>query len=263
MKNDHSISTSHFIGATTMNQLISRGHLKSRNLLAFVVAVDIVFIVIYILRWFKSVPFLGYWRFSLANDWGFPEIFQYCQELIIIGLLVALFVHYRNIVYLAWIAIFTFVILDDSMKFHEYAGTWIGNNLAIQPMFGIRIVDIGELIFLGLVGLVCLSLLATGYYLSTPMHRKISMRLIGLMFVFALCGGAFDSIHEMVHNNPVLTLIFGIAEDGGEMLVMSVIVWYTFRLVFPQTMTTAESSKPIEPLSSEAPSVFVPNTRVF
>lgn len=132
--------------------------------------------------------------------------------------------------YVSWLLLFILMLLDDSLKFHERFGSWVIEKFDYQPMFGLRAQDLGELTYVGIFGIILLFFLVGGYYYGDQKYRKTTIDL-GLLFaVFLFFGIGVDMIHEFMDHNRYTLLTLILLEDGGEMVVLSLFVWYLYFL---------------------------------
>jgi len=176
---------------------------------------------------------------SVNSDGGIPEMFQYVKEGFILGMFLLLFIKRRKLVYFSWALVFGYLLLDDAMKLHERLGRLLEIVLGLSPILGLRAEDIGELIAIATTGGMLLILVAVGYYFSDAARKKFSkynfILLCGLLFF----GVFIDMLHQAASKIPLVSGGLGILEDGGEMIVMSLIVWYL--------LTYGQQSKPVPP----------------
>jgi hypothetical protein len=131
--------------------------------------------------------------------------------------------------YLAWCLLFSYLLLDDSIEIHETLGLAISNKLALLPAFNLRARDFGELVVSASVGLFFLTFIAIAYRFGDRTSRKTCKHLIVMLFGLALWGIVVDMIHIAVQA-PSLDPLFNMVEDGGEMVVMSLIASFVFLL---------------------------------
>ena len=89
--------------------------------------------------------------------------------------------------------------------------------------------------------IVLFSALGLTYWRSTSYFRKISLDVVLLLVGLAFFGVAMDMLHVMFYSiegigdwAKILGEGAGWVEDGGEMLVMSLMVWYFFLIVDQQ-----------------------------
>jgi hypothetical protein len=126
--------------------------------------------------------------FSVERERGYAELFQYIKEYWIALILVILAVKWRSILCFIWSLLFFYLLLDDSLEVHEKLGELISQQLAFFP---------------------------------------ISKYLIVMLFILALFGIVGDLLH-MAFYESFLKPFLGLLEDGGEMIVMSIIAWFVF-----------------------------------
>lgn len=212
-----------------------RAKLNKKSLLILLVTIDLLFIILYVIYKLddnilgSDSKFLLSQQFSISRDGSYSEIFQYVKEAAIAIMFFQWFARKRELIYLAWGMTFSYVLLDDSLQLHERLGLLIGRALEFSPMIGLRTRDFGELMVSAIAGIFLLSFIALGYYLSQSSQRKMSQHLLFLLLAIAFFGIIIDMIHEMVKSD-MLWKILAVLEDGGEMVVMSIVVWYVFEL---------------------------------
>lgn len=201
--------------------------LEKNKLLALLLLTDLVFILLHIL--YSYTGLLPSSLYSLARDRGYAEFFQYAKELWIAILLLVLALKQRQELYFSFSVLFFYFLFDDAFEFHERLGELLADWLSLQPAFGLRAVDFGELLIYTLFGLLFLVAFALSFYLSDHKARSIGTALLGLVLFLAIFGVFMDMI-EIVVSQPAAAGVLRIIEDGGEMLVMSLITWFVYRL---------------------------------
>ncbi len=230
---------------------------EANILLLLLILTDIVFIVLNVIYYFStrfpiSVPaspeetslvvqtvsflavFFSNESFSIAYDLGFAESFQYIKEFWIVCLLLNISKRDKSFLLLLWAILFTFLVLDDSIGLHEISGLYLSQIFAIEPMFGVRSRDIGELLFAAAVGLFFFFPLVTSYLKGDEFAKRVSRFLGVLLFALVLFGVGVDVIHQMAEGR--LAQLLGLIEDFGEMIVMSLIVWTAFSFYFSKEL---------------------------
>lgn len=159
--------------------------------------------------------------FNLTHEGGLAEMFQYAKETFITGVLALQAVRWRSGTYGLWALLFGYLALDDSLALHERGGAALAAGLQLEPAWGLRSIDLGELMIAATVALaVMLMLVAIARWGRASLHRASSEMLM-LLALFAVCGVGFDMLHVVAVGHGVPGM--GIAEDGGEMAVMSLI----------------------------------------
>lgn len=199
----------------------------SLKLFYLFLATDIVFIILHLAYIYTGR--ISNISFSIAHDGGYAELFQYLKEYWIAILLCFVAVRKRSVLYLTWSLLFFYLLLDDSINIHERLGAKIANKLSFSTGFELRAQDFGEVIVSAAVGLLFLSLITIAYRFSERQSRKVSRYLIMMLFTLAFFGIAVDLAHVAFRSSS-LQIFFGILEDGGEQVVMSIIACFIFLL---------------------------------
>lgn len=168
--------------------------------------------------------------FSLNRDRGYPELFQYIKEMWVALLFLAVACRTRTAGYLPWALLFVYLLFDDALSLHERIGQDIVVALDLQPSIALRAQDFGELAVSAVVAAVFLVPLGLAYRHGTPNFRQASLSLLLLLSLLAFFGIFFDMLHVAAGARFGLAREFIVAEDGGEMLAMSLLTWYAFLL---------------------------------
>jgi len=216
---------------------------KANTLLKFLLSIDILFIflhALFVFLVFKRIDLS--WSivpFTLNNDDGYPEMFQYLQFIIGIIILIKLLLKTKTMGYMSWLILFVLMLLDDSLKFHERFGTWATEKFNYTPMFGLRAQDLGELTYVAVFGSILLFFLVGGYYYGDKKYRKTAIDFGIIFAVFLFFGIGVDMVHEFIDHNRYTLLFLILLEDGGEMVMLSIFVWYIyFTLLKPDNHDT-------------------------
>lgn len=201
---------------------------KTSSLLFWLcICADFVFIVLHILYKFEL---LNSSYFSLKRDLGYSEFFQYTKFLWIIILLIYIIRKTRVWEYLSWLAVFTYFLADDAFQLHENIGRSIAGNLDFVAPFNLRLQDIGELTVLAVAGMILLVMLTWAYWRGTQAFRNVSKDLLILVGIMTFFGAFIDAAEIGVDLGLFIKETLGLIDDGGEMIVVSVMLWYVFRL---------------------------------
>lgn len=164
--------------------------------------------------------------FSLVNDSSIAELFQYIKWFLIAALFVLIAIKRSTLNYLAWALVFTYFLLDDALEVHESMGGYLVQNASFTAPFGLRLQDIGELAVSALAGTILLVSLVWAYMKSDSIFKAISYNMLILIFALVCFGIGVDMLHEISHPERLLNFIFEVVEDGGEMFVASIMLWY-------------------------------------
>ncbi len=196
-------------------------------LLRLFLSADLAFIVLHVL--YKTY-ILNSSYFSLKRDLGYSEFFQYTKFLWIIILLIYIIRKTRVWEYLSWLAVFTYFLADDAFQLHENIGRSIAGNLDFAAPFNLRLQDIGELTVLAVAGMILLVMLTWAYWRGTQAFRNVSKDLLILVGIMTFFGVFIDAAEIGVDLGLFIKETLGLIDDGGEMIVVSVMLWYVFRL---------------------------------
>lgn len=191
------------------------------------VVVDIMFIAaystheIYVPLYNEDIPLLG-WRWDITEDWSYPEIFGYLKVLAIVALLISIPQVWKRPIYLAFIAIFTFMLLDDSLELHETWGFFIGETLGLPRFGGLRPMDPGELLVWTLAAIPLLGAAVAAVVRSPGEDRRNGFLLMASLSVFALFAVVADMAHTVLRwAFRGADDLFAVIEDGGEQVTLS------------------------------------------
>ena len=228
---NHSLQTFFQAGNINTNAADITGHYS--YFLMLLVLADLFFIYA---GWSYPSQDFSSESFSITQEWGFGEMFQYAKELVIAIIFFVLFKKTRDQIFFVWGLFFAYLLLDDSLKIHETLGTIAASNLVSQDpqIFNLRTQDFGELIVSSLVGSVFLGAFIKFFYRSKQTIKTVTYNLIMLVFLLLFCGIIIDMVHSALPNVMGLNTL----EDGGEMVVMSLICWYVLVVYkhYPRTI---------------------------
>lgn len=190
-------------------------------------AADMGFMILHLVYSYSGLT--GNYNFSLGSDRGYSEVFQYIKEYWIALLLGSLAVRKRSFLYLSWSLLFFYLMLDDFIEIHERVGAFIGVRLAFTSVFSLRAEDLGELIVSASVGSFFLLCIAISYRFGDRASRKASRNLLIMLLALAGFGIVVDMLH-IILESPLLEPLLTLVEDGGELVVMSLIATFAFWL---------------------------------
>jgi len=200
---------------------------ESTTLLILLLCTDCLLIVLHVLH--ISTGYFADPNYSIFRERGFGEVFQYVKEHWIGLLFLYLAITRRSPLYFSWALLFGYLLIDDSFTVHERLGTEISRYFNFSPALRIRPQAFGELAVSAFFGLFFFALIGVSYHFSDTSVRRTCRPLFLLLLALVFFGVGMDTIHSMARS-PVWGHILGIIEDGGEMLVMSVTVWFVFLL---------------------------------
>jgi hypothetical protein len=197
------------------------------KLLVLLVITDFVFIILHILNLYTGL--LNSSLYLLTRDRGYAEFFQYTKELWIAVLFLILGIKKKQGIFYVFSLLFLYLLIDDSFEIHENLGRVIAEIFNFRPWMGLRAVDFGELIVSGVFGLLFLTALILFFIMSDTITRRITLYMAIFLVVLAFFGVVMDMVAVMVDHRGT-TRVLEIIEEGGEMLVMSVITWFVYHL---------------------------------
>ncbi|WP_116083093.1 hypothetical protein [Tropicimonas sp. IMCC34011] len=135
--------------------------------------------------------------------------------------------------------IFLIILFDDSLELHERVGEWLATGLGVPALPGLRVEDSGELMIWALWGVIAALLLFRGWRRDGPEGRRFGLILTGLIGLLAVFGILGDMAHVMAArggmDDSAAAIILAAVEDGGELLVASLMVAFAIPRVPPKT----------------------------
>jgi hypothetical protein len=197
--------------------------------LLLLLALDLVFIFVHFLLLTDA---FDNGLFSLERDRGYPELYQYIKVFSIVILLYFLFTKTKVIGYSVWCLLFLYLLLDDAFSIHESFGGFIATNLALAPAIGLRAQDFGELAVSLIAATVFLIPLALFYARGLGAFKEVTRQLLWLLVALAFFGIFVDMLHVAINMGWKVRFLLGVVEDGGEMVVMSLMAWYVFLIYY-------------------------------
>lgn len=213
--------------------LPSHSNILLRYSLLFFIGIDIAFILLHLSLELaaSSVPE----SLSITKDGSFPEVVQYVKYGIICIVLGRLAFKGRSPLYGTWACLFAYLLLDDWLTLHERGGLILSRVLVIPDTFFLRGQDFGELIITGSISfLIIASILFSHIACKEPQDRDISRLLAVLLGLLAICGVGFDMVQVAVstlfRGSSILSNIFALLEDGGELIIGSLIARFAIQI---------------------------------
>ncbi|GAA5189105.1 hypothetical protein [Ferrimonas gelatinilytica] len=189
--------------------------------LLLLVSADLAFFALNLLL---KLNYLTNPLFSIQKDGGYAEIYQYLKELWIILLLAILWLRVRQPVFIGWLLLWLYLLLDDSLQLHEQAGEWLAQPVTWEKWAGIGADAWGEFLYLSVVGAALVALLYWTHKRSASGSQRQVLPLWGLLVLLVFCGGIGDMLHSAFYDVPIWQVLFVLLEDGGEMVVVSLMV---------------------------------------
>ena len=171
--------------------------------------------------------------FGFEQERGIPSIVGFVFTAWAAGLAAYLAVVHRQAVLAGWSALFVLLLADDFFMLHERMATVISADLGIAQPYG---PPIGEIVWLGSIGATLLAAIAIGHRFAVPEWRTASRVLLALLGLLVLCGVGLDLVHGFTRaitgTRGTWHVLMGSLEDGGELLVLGVVVAFLYALAF-------------------------------
>jgi hypothetical protein len=192
----------------------------ARLLLFMWLMVDATFILLHVL--FEFTQSFNHEFFDILYDRSGGEAMQYVKEMWIALAFLGIAVRRRSGHYVPWAIVFALFLIDDLFQIRELQGRDLAIALNYPELLGLRQADLGELTILAIAALIFLPALGASLYWGSAQFRTFSTRLVALVTALAVFGVVLDMV-QIVVTDPLWDSIVGIVEDGGEMVVMSII----------------------------------------
>ncbi len=167
--------------------------------------------------------------FSIAQDGGFGEMFQYLKFIISGIILIYLSRIMRSKFLLLWAALAFFLFLDDWLGLHEMiGGQMIGPSL---KAYGKHTYANGQLVY-GILFTIVVCIIGLIFWRkSSPDAKALSIRLfisLGALWTSAV---VFDHLRGLIDLHYYAGLVL---EEGGEHFAASFFVFFCFLWLFKQ-----------------------------
>lgn len=211
---------------TVKKRLAIPGTRSARILLILLLTTDLIFIALHVSYQWTGQP--RHPHFSLSQDRGYSEIFQFVKEFWIATLLFYCAIAGKRALPAAWGMFFSFLLADDALLLHEHLSKKLDGYVGFVPMLGFRGQDFAELAILIPAGILLTAVIFLAYYISDKASRRDYSGFFYILALLVFFGGFMDMIHSLAASK-VVAILFGTLEDGGEMVVVSLAAWLSFR----------------------------------
>lgn len=205
----------------------------SNWLFFLLISTDALLIAAFILQGFGLIVDEG---LQLTRDRSYGEVFQYIKQFWLVLLLAALAWQRSWQFCGVFAALFLFFLVDDYAALHENMGAALAQSFDQPTWLSIETYHIGELLVFVVYAIVSLALVIACFP-RPGVGRRLARDLIVLLALMAFFGVGIDAVRAIPWPELVGDAI-GALEDGGEMIVMSLIVWR----VFSETLQTSADS---------------------
>lgn len=207
--------------STSIGAVLGGGAIAFYALLA---AIDAGFILLHIIG---RVVFHDHYHFlDISRDHSLSELFMYLEYVLCMALLAGHAEARRSWHYLAWIPLFIYLLGDDSVQIHEKVGDFLAHHFDLPKVHHLDPDAVGELLATFLVLLFFAPILLVGFIAGNRRFKAFSVGLAACIGLLGFFGVFVDVIHALLHHRKYLKFVMGIAEDGGEMFALSLILTY-------------------------------------
>ena len=194
----------------------------------------------------------GFSWFRITRDPNVGERYQHAKLLGIVVAGVWVFWRTRQPVYAAITALFLAVLVDDAGKLHEEMGGVLVPILGLEPSLGLRARDFGEVLFLASWAVPLILLAVVAYRRSDASAQYVARVTAVAVAALATFGVGADMVHQMGGSAALrygwdvdaVKFALAVVEEGGELVVMSVIVAGVFFLVQSLSAGPAGATEP-------------------
>jgi hypothetical protein len=213
------------LSGAPLAELPLRALIRSRLLLgvlALLLLVDAGFLAAHagqvIAEW-RGLIAPGAARFSIEAEGGPSEIYEGAKAGVCVLALVIVAWRESQPVYAALAAAFALALADNALALHERWGAAVAQLL---PLGRGAAQAGGEITFFLAAGLLMLAALTLGFTRSAPPHRRMGLPFVGLLLALGGFAVVVDLVHAAVAGQRrAFDRLFGLVEDGGEMVVLS------------------------------------------
>ncbi|MCL3883244.1 hypothetical protein [Marivita sp. GX14005] len=172
---------------------------------------------------------VGHWPdlLNITRDWGAGEIFNYVKWALILVALIGHIRRSRDPGAAGLALLFALALLDDALQLHERGATALIEGLALYRFLDLETsVILGEFAVWAALGMIALAGLVAGWAHVDPRRRE---RMIPALLIFGavlICAVVIDALHGLAADRSLRAGLIGIAEDGGEMVFLSLLLAY-------------------------------------
>lgn len=228
----------------------------SEGFLLLLLCTDAILIVLHF--FLLSHAFTGWSldpNFSLTRDRGFAEVFQYVKEYWIVLMLVFLALNQWSFCYLSWGILFGYLLLDDGFEIHEQVGITLSQAFGFPSVMGLRPEDLGELMVLASVASILFVAIGVATYVADRKQRRFSRDAFFILLALVFFGVVVDMIHVIFMDagwKHIVGYVLGVIEEGGEMVIMSLMAWFVYTTLTIQVhQRKGESNMPGHQMKDE------------
>ncbi len=192
--------------------------------MALLLIADLVLIVLDIRNFYH--PFPDSQLYDIETDNSYAEDFQNLKWIIMMMALVLIAMVRQEKKYFTWVLVFLFLFLEDVFRIHQSLGHFFYNIFGMTT--GQRGSKIMELFAAAFLGFIFMAPVLEAYKKGDALFRKHSKTMFLLLALFLFCAVVIDQAHRLaiVQYNWKYNVVFGLMEDGGELITESILTGY-------------------------------------
>lgn len=165
-------------------------------------------------------------RWYLGSDWSLSERFMHVKWAALSVILFAAAVAHRSLLLLVLGATFLVLLLDDALLLHERAGEAVARATGLAARLGDRAPFVVEVVYFAAGGTILGALALAGWRAASSRTRDLVKPMAYLFGALIACGVGVDFVHQMAAERSLLDGLLGTIEDGGELVIASVLLAY-------------------------------------
>ncbi len=200
--------------------------------LALLLITDLVLIVLDIRNFYH--PFPNPDLYDIETNDSYAEDFQNLKWIVMMMALAIIAMLRQEKKYFAWILVILFLFLEDVFRIHQALGHFFYSIFGMTT--GQRGGKIMELFAAAFLGFIFMAPVFEAYKRGDALfkkHSKVIFILLGLFLFFAII---IDQTHRlaMIQYNWKYNVVFGLLEDGGELITESLLAGYLIFIALQQ-----------------------------
>lgn len=168
--------------------------------------------------WLFTLDRLGSRFFMLGRDRGLGELVETAAFAMIIYMLLAAYRSTGQVVYRAWLILFSIMVADNLLSFHEAVAKWAAGNFPIPALIFRSGRDLTEFVLFAAVEGVAFLYVGISYLRSDASARRESHALLALLALFLVFALVIDA------TGPSWI------EEPGEMLSITLMLAWVHRV---------------------------------
>lgn len=212
-------------------------------LFTVLICLDFLLIGAHLLR--ALTPWFSDALFSVKTERGLAEWFQYAKWMAVTSGFVVLALRHGTPRYLAWVVMFTYLLLDDFFSLHERLGRALARSADLVTVLDMASRDVGELLVSAGAAALLFSLVALSMVRAGPEYVRHCRHAVAGVLLLAVFGVGVDMVNAAVWRGPTFAFLLAVVEEGGELLVASALVALVFTWVTQSQNEQGESLREV------------------